>query len=240
MSEISVFEKELNPGLSFEKHMERLTLQVAELVEGQEPSPRAPDAQKFLYHWDAWVLDLPQGMVDLDLLRNVEFKYFLRADPPEDDLPDYRYLLRACGIYAAAAQRAHNRADFSAAWNLLIEAKRLLSKFNAVQNDLYKLQQKVAKSARALSNGDVPGQRVRYHIIALLHRDRQRQKTPVKFKTVKLAIEKIDGDIACFIDDNNLKISHPNLVIKVKLWIRDHPAFRAEIAPFLTDGVIEG
>ncbi|MCY1165209.1 hypothetical protein D9M73_51100 [compost metagenome] len=240
MSEISVFEKQLNPGLSFDKHIERLTLQVAELVEGQEPSPRAPDAQKFLYHWDAWVLDLPQGMVDLDLLRNVEFKYFLRADPPADDVPDYRYLLRACGIYAAAAQRAHNRADSLAAWNLLIEAKRLLSKFNAVQNDLFKLKQKAARSARALSNGDVRGQRVRYKIIALLHRDRDRQKQPAKFKSVKLAIEKIDDDLANFIDDNKLQISHVNLVNKVKLWIRDHPAFRAEIAPFFTDGVIEG
>lgn len=233
MSQISEFEKQLNPGLSFETHIERLTYQLAERFHEQS-------TRTFLDHWDAWVqLDLPQDVLNLDLLRDVEFKYFLRADVPAGDLPDHRYLLQACGIYAAAAQRAHNRDDSGVAWNLLIEAQRLFSRFDGIENDLYNLKQKAAKSARALSNGDVRGQRVRYQIIALLHRDRDRQKQPAKFKSVKLAINRIDDDIARFIDDNDLKISHPKLVEKVKLWIRDHPAFRAEITPFFVDGVID-
>lgn len=230
MSEISEFEKQLNPGLSFEQHIERLTFQLAERVDDR-------DVGVFLDQWKAWVLDLPQDLLDLNLLRDVEFKYLRDADVPADDRPDFTYLVESCGIYAAAAQRAHNRNDPLTAWDLLIEARRLLNKVDGIDNDLFRLKQKVGKSARALANGDVPGQRVRYQIIMLLYRDHQ--KRPSLFKSVKSAIEQIDDDIARFIDDNKLQISHVKLVTKVKLWIRDHPAFRAEIAPFFSEGVIE-
>jgi hypothetical protein len=233
MSEISEYEKQLNPGLSFEKHIESLTFQLAERVDER-------DARKFFDYWEAWVLDLPQNVLDLDLLAEVQLKYFLGANARSADLPDYSYFLRSCAIYAAAAQRAHNRADSCAAWDLFITALAYLNKVKSIETELFILEQKTAKSARAVSNGDVPGQRVRYQIIALLHRDRENQKAPVLFKSVKLAIEKIDDDIARFIEANELQISHVKLVSKVKSWIRDHPAFRAEIAPFFTDGVIEG
>lgn len=232
MSEISEYEKQLNPGFRFETHIEHLTYQLAQGFNKQDPG-------RFLDQWNTWVLDLPQDVLDLDLVLIVWTKYLLGAKAPADGLPDYRYFILASGIYAAAAQRAHNRNDSSAAWDLLLRALRYLNKLEGIESELFWFEQKAGKSILAVSNGDVPGQRVRYQIIALLHRDRDRQKQPAKFKSVKAAIERIDDDIARFIETNELQISHVKLVSKVKLWIRDHPAFRAEIAPFFTDGVIE-
>lgn len=229
MTEISKFEKELNSGHSFEQHITILTLSLAWCLYKQ-------DTRKFLDQWNAWVQELPQDLLDVDLLRKVEMKYFLRADVSSDDMPDYKYIIEACVIYAAAAQRAHNRADSCAAWNLLTEANCLLSKVNSKQKDLLIQEQETAKSARSLANADAQGQRVRYQIIVLL--DRNHQKKPVKLKNLELAINLIDDDIAHFIDNNNLQIAHHNLATKFKAWIRDHPAFRAEIAPFFADGVI--
>ena len=229
MTEISEFEKRLNPGKSFEEHIERLTCDLAERLYKQ-------DTRKFLDQWDAWVLDLPQDLLDVDLLRKVEFKYFLRADVSADDLPDYRYIIQACGIYAAAAQRAHNRADSGVAWNLLTEANQLLSKVKSKQKDLFIQDQKAAKSVCSLANADSHGQRVRYQIIALLHRDHHENQ--VKFKSAKLAIERIDYGIGQFLIAKKLRISYVDLVPNVKNWIKDHPAFRAEMSPFFVAGVI--
>ena len=229
MTEISEFEKRLNTGKSFEQHITILTADLAWHLYKQ-------DTQKFFDQWNAWVQDLPQDLLDVDLLRKVEFKYFLRADVSADDLPDYRYIIQACGIYAAAAQRAHNRADSFAAWNLLTEANLILSKVNSNEKELAIQDQKAAKSVRSLVNADSHGQRVRYQIIALLHRDHHENQ--VRFKNVKSAINRIDDDIAHFIDNNHLQISYDNLVTTVNKWIRDHPAFRAEMSPFFVDGVI--
>lgn len=230
MTEISEFEKRLNPGTSFEQHITILTSNLAWHLYKQ-------DTRKFFEQWDFWVQDLPQDVLNVALLRKVEMKYFLHADVSAEDVPDYQYIINACVIYAAAAQRAHNRADSFAAWNLLTEANLLLSKVNSNEKDMHIQEQEAAKSDRLLAIGDVPGQRVRYQIIVLL--DREHQKKPVKFKSVASAINLVDDDIARFIDNNNLQIAHHNLATKFKVWIRDHPAFRAEIAPFFADGVIK-
>lgn len=228
MSEISEFEKQLNPGRSFEQHILSLTSGLAWHYKH--------DTRKFLDQWDTWVLDLPHDVLDVGLLRNVQQKYFLRADVCADDLADYRYVIDACVIYAAAAQRAHNRADSCAAWNLLTEANQLLSKVNSKQKDMLLQDQKASKAARSLANADAHGQRVRYQIIALLHRDHQ--KNPVKFKSVKLAMDQIDDDVVRFLVDKNLRISYVNLVANVNKWIKKHIAFRAAMTPFLAEGVI--
>ena len=129
MSEISEFEKQLNPGRSFEQLIQSLTFDLAWHLYKH-------DTGKFSDQWDTWVLDLPRDVLDVGLLRNVQQKYFLRADVCADDLADYRYVIDACVIYAAAAQRAYNRADSCAAWNLLTEANQLLSKVNSKQKDM--------------------------------------------------------------------------------------------------------
>ena len=229
MTEISEFEKQLNPAKSFEQHITILTLDLAWHLYKQ-------DTQKFFDQWNAWVQDLPQDVLNVDLLRKVEKKYFLRADVSPDDVPDYKYIIQACGIYAAAAQRAHNRTDSFAAWNLLTEANLILSKVNSNEKELAIQDQKAAKSVRSLVNADSHGQRVRYQIIALLHRDHHENQ--VKFKSVKLAIERIDFDIGQFLIAKKLRISYVDLVPNVKNWIKDHSAFRAEMSPFFVAGVI--
>lgn len=229
MSEISKFEKQLNPGRSFEQLLQSLTSDLAWHL-------YKDDTHKFLDQWDTWVLDLPRDVLDVELLLDIQRKYFLRADVSADDLADYRYVINACVIYAAAAQRAHKRADSCAAWNLLTEANLLISKVNSKQKDLSLQDQKASKAARSLANADAHSQRVRYQIIALLHRDHQ--KTPVKFKSVKLAMDQIDNDIGRFLVENDLRISYVNLVANVNKWIKENTAFRSAMTPFLADGVI--
>ena len=229
MTKVSKFEKQLNPDMSFEQHIEILTSDLAERLYKH-------DTPKFVDQWNAWVQDFPQDLLDVDLLSELQFKYFRRADVSADNLADYRYIIEACGIYAAAAQRAHNRADSGAAWNLLTKAIQILSRVNSKQKDVYIQDQKASKGARSIENAEAHGQRVRYLIIALLHRDHQ--KNPVKFKSVKLAMDRIDDDIGRFLVEKKLRISYVELVPNVNKWIENHPAFRAEMSPFLVDGVI--
>lgn len=229
MSEISEFEKQLNRGRSFEEHIGRLTSDLAERF-------HKLDTPKFFDQFHAWVQDLPQDVLDVRLLRKVEFKYLLRADVSIDDLADYRYIIEGCGIYAAAAQRAHNRTDSFAAWNLLTEANLILSKVSSNEKDLYMHDQKVAKAARSIENAGAHGQRVRYQIVALLHVDHQKNR--VKFKGVKLAMDQIDDDIGRFIDEKKLRISYVNLVSNVNKWIENHTSFKSAMTPFFVDGVI--
>ena len=231
MTEISEFEKQLNPGNSFEEQIGDLTFLMARWM-GEKGN------KNFYDDWDAWVRCLPKDLLDLNLLTDVEHKYQWSLNPRNDHLPNYHYLAKASVIFAAAAQRAHNRADSSAAWNLLIKTRQLWDKVEVIETVLYMLKEQAGKGARALANGDVPGQRVRYQIIMLLHRSCVHQNSPVLFESVESAIDRIDSDIAKFIDKNKLQISWVNLVISVNKWIKDHPAFRAEMSPFFAIGVI--
>ena len=77
------------------------------------------------------MLDLPQDVLDVSLLRKVELKYLLRADVSSDNVPDYKYIIGTCFIYATTEQRAHSRAGSHAAWNLLTGANQLFSKVNS-------------------------------------------------------------------------------------------------------------
>ena len=231
MTEISEFEKQLNPGKSFEVHIENLTSLLNRWYEERGD-------KTFRDEWDATVLDLPKDLLDLDLLARVEQKYHWRPNPRNDHLPNFDYLAASSVIFAAAAQRAHNRDDSFAAWNLLIKARQLWDKVDVIEKDLYMLKEQAKKSTRAVANGEVPGEKVRYQIIMLLHRHRVDRNPSVLFDSVKSAINQIDEDIAKFIEKNNLQISWFNLVTNVNKWIRDHPAFRAEMSPFFVAGVI--
>ncbi len=214
----------LNLGVSFDERMEWLK---NALVDKDDPGS--------VEDWNARILKFDESLFTFAKLREVELKYSERRDVP-DEL-SYTYFLKVSYAYAIAAQRAHNNADFSGAWNMITEAAHWLHRHD-FEHDLDQSVKVIQKRIVAAENASVPRQRVQFQIIMLL--DRVRQKRPVVFQSIHAAIKEIDRDIALFLGKEKLQSSYQHLERNVRDWIRDHPAFRAEMAPFFTPGLIEG
>ncbi|MFZ2386926.1 MAG: hypothetical protein WAW69_03880 [Polaromonas sp.] len=227
MNEITEFEKNLSYGLSFDVLIGHLSAQLAEYIDEK-------DLKTFCALWDAWVLDLPNDALDLDLLTDLQFKYVTREETPSDILPDYIYILKASCVYAVAAQRAHNRKDADAAWALLLKAKDFCHRFGAINEQLQGSKRKYEISIQAATNGGVPGQRVRYMIVVLLHQ-KQPQAYPMGFPEIGTAINSIHAEIASHVKRNRLKISCDDLAETVKGWLHEYPAFRNELEALFVD-----
>jgi hypothetical protein len=231
MNEITELEKNLSYGLSFEALIGHLSAQLADYIDED-------DSKTFSALTDTWVLDMPEDALDLELLTNVHFKYLRRTDPNVDIPSEYLYLFRASWVYAAAAQRAHNRKEIDLAWAFLLKAKQEFYLFDAINQPLLANKLKFDKSMQAAANGGMTGQRVRYRITMLLYKkffDVYR----FGFPDLETAIHSIHADMAEHIKRTGLKISLDDLVQTVKGWLKEHPAFRQELEELFVDDEIK-
>lgn len=231
MDQVSEFEKSLSDGLSFHELSNRLSIQLDGYFDEN-------DGKKLFDLREGLVLDLPDNALRLDWLRDIEFSYVTRNETPAKVLPDYSYLVRASCVYMAAAQRAYNRKDTEAAWALLIQAKDSCHRFSVINDALLGSKLKYQANLQQVANGGIPGQRVRYTIIALL-----RQKLVVTlvpgFPDLETALESIHAEMASYIKRTGLKFSLDDLCEKVTDWLREQPAFREEMEEFFPTDQIE-
>lgn len=231
MNEITELEKNLSYGLSFEVLIGQLSDQLADYIDEE-------DSKTFSALRDTWVLDMPEDALDLDLLVNVHFKYLRRTDPSVEIPSEYLYLFRASWVYAAAAQRAHNRKDIDLAWALLLKAKQEFYLFDVINQPLLANKLKFDKSMQAAANGGMTGQRVRYMVMVLLHQ-KQPDVHPMGFPDIETAIDSIHAEMAAYIKRTGLKITLDDLAQTVKGWLKEHPAFRQELEELFVNGEIK-
>lgn len=231
MNEITEFEKNLSYGLSFEVLIGHLCAQLAGYIDEK-------DSNTFCARWDAWILDMPNDALDLDFLTDVQFKYLTREETPADILSRYTYILHASCVYAVAAQRAHNRKDTDVAWAFLLKAKNFCYRFDTINEELLGGKLKSEKITQAATNGGIPGQRVRYMVMALLYQ-KQPEVHPMGFPDIETAIHSIHAEMVAYVKRTGLKISLDNLVQTVKGWIKEQPAFRCELEEFFVGGEIK-
>ncbi len=228
--EISEYEKNLNANLRFDVLLGYLSARMSSYCDAENES-------KYLIERDAWVCDFPTNALDPDVLPNLYVEYFLNAQKSTPSELDHSYFHQAARVYEAAARRARTRNDDSASWALLNEAQKCLHSFELVEVKLRGRGKQVEKSVRAAANGGIPGQRVRYMIVALMHQEQSKSR-PLGFENVDEAVGLIDKEIRKYLKRTGLTISADDLAFTVKNWIKEHPAFRAELEPLFAEGEI--
>jgi hypothetical protein len=227
----------------FEKGMARL-LNVEDCIDGLFYDLNScvveSDRASFRMVWDSWVQDMPKDGDDVGMLENIQFTCPI-AKKPKAIYATYFKNFSHCLMRAVAAQRAFDRSDTDTPWRFLVDARTswavVYSEHERFDRDEDTVKIEIQKKVRAAANGGLRGERIRYKLVVLLHEARRRQVT--EFKDIASALKVIERGIADYLDENKFSSSYANLEPNMWKWLREQPAFRAELQPLFIAGCLE-